>query len=93
MGKILRVGNLGSVIDAAKLKEIFSEVGNVIHVRLVESQFSGESRGFGFVEMASEQDATNCIEQLHGKDHAGRVLTVADAPDEKSKVSKKGRSK
>lgn len=93
MGKILRVGNLGSVIDVAGLKEIFSEIGNVIHVHLAESPYSGVSRGFGFVEMADDQQAADCIQRLHGKDHAGRILTVAEAPNELSKARMKGRSK
>lgn len=93
MGKILRVGNLGDIIDAVKLKEIFSEIGSVVHARLAESPYSGKSRGFGFIEMADNQQAAACIQHLHGKDHAGRVLTVAEAPKERSKVRAKGRSK
>lgn len=88
MGKVVRVANLGSVIDADQLKEIFSTVGNVVHVRLVSSPYSGESRGFGFVEMADEKQAADCIEKLNGKEQAGKVLAVTDAPDEKPKRAK-----
>jgi cold-inducible RNA-binding protein len=93
MGKILRVGNLGSTIDATKLKEIFSEVGTVVHVKMAESQYSGLSRGFGYVEMANDNQAADCIERLHGKDHSGRVLTVADAPNEKPKSRSRAKGK
>lgn len=93
MAKVLRVGNLGDVIDVVRLKEIFSEIGNVVHIRLAESQYSGLSRGFGFIEMESDQEAANCIQTLHGTEHSGRVLTVAEAPKEKSNTRAKGRSK
>lgn len=93
MGKILRVGNLGTEIDAAKLKEIFSEVQGVVHIHVVESQFSGTSRGFAFVELSSEKEALNCIELLNGKDCFGRTLSAVEAPNEKSRLPKKSRMK
>lgn len=80
MGKRLRVGNLGNSIDAVKLGEIFSECGCVTNIRIAESQYSGQSRGFGFIEMANEVEAEDCIKRLHGKEHAGRILTVVEAP-------------
>lgn len=85
VGKKLRVGNLGSAIDAAGLGEIFAACGSVATIRLVEDQFNGKSRGFGFVEMSSEQEAAECIAKLHGSKHSGRVLNVTEAPPEKSK--------
>jgi RNA recognition motif-containing protein len=80
----LRVGNLGFAIDVVRLKEIFSECGSVSGAKVAESPFSGASRGFGFVEMSTEQEAAACILQLNGKEVDGRVLTVAEAQPEKT---------
>lgn len=80
MSKKLRVGNLGFAIDTAKLSEIFATTGTVVSVEIIEDQYSGKSRGFGFVEMSSPQEALACVAALNGQTREGRVLNVAEAP-------------
>ncbi len=85
MSTKLRVGNLGSAIDAVKLKEIFGQFGTVEDAYISVYGLSGKSRGFGFVEMSNRQEADECILKLNGHDQEGRALLVADAPPEKTR--------
>ena len=79
MGKRLYVGNLSFHTTDAALQQHFSQVGAVETVNLIMDKFTGRSRGFAFVEMGSEADAQKAIEQFHGKELDGRVLTVNEA--------------
>lgn len=83
MSNRVRVGNLGFAIDEARLKEICSVCGSVSEANIVKSPYSGTSRGFGFVEMSTDEEAQACIQNLHGKEVDGRVLSVAEAPSQK----------
>jgi RNA recognition motif-containing protein len=68
----------------AQLQEIFSAHGTVESARVITDKFTGRSRGFGFVEMASQEDAQRAIQALNGTDLDGRNLTVNEArPQEK----------
>ena len=73
------VGNLRYNLTEDALKELFEEFGDVTSVKIVKDRFSGESKGFGFVEMASDDDAKKAIAELNGKDHDGRALRVNEA--------------
>src|SRR6476646_1598088 len=79
MGAKLYVGNLSFNTTEADLKEAFGAAGKVESVELIQDKFSGKSRGFGFVTMASDQEAQNAISQFHGKEVDGRALTVNEA--------------
>ena len=79
MGSKLYVGNLLFNTTEADLKDAFGAAGKVESVELIQDKFSGKSRGFGFVTMASDQDAQNAITQFHGKEVDGRALTVNEA--------------
>src|SRR3954462_12900749 len=79
MGSKLYVGNLSFNTTEADLKDAFGAAGKVESVELIQDKFSGKSRGFGFVTMASDQDAQNAISQFHGKELDGRALTVNEA--------------
>jgi RNA recognition motif-containing protein len=79
MGSKLYVGNLSFNTTEADLKDAFGQAGKVESVELIQDKFSGKSRGFGFVTMASDQDAQNAISQFHGKELDGRALTVNEA--------------
>ncbi len=72
------VGNLPWSIGEAQLKELFQEIGVVQQARLILDRQTGQSRGFGFVEMP-DPDAHKAIERLNGKEIAGRTLRVNDA--------------
>jgi cold-inducible RNA-binding protein len=79
MGTKLYVGNLPFNTTEPDLQDLFAQAGTVSEVMLVQDKFTGKSRGFAFVTMASEADAQNAINQLHGKPLEGRPLTVNEA--------------
>ncbi|HEX9445658.1 MAG TPA: RNA-binding protein [Candidatus Binatia bacterium] len=79
MGAKLYVGNLPYSIDEAKLQEHFAQHGNVVSARIISDKFSGRSKGFGFVEMGSNEEAERAIAALNGKDFEGRAIVVSEA--------------
>ena len=79
MTKRLYVGNLGFQVSANELETLFQAHGKVVSVDVVTDRDTGNSKGFAFVEMASEQDARSAVEALSGKPHSGRTLTVNEA--------------
>jgi RNA recognition motif-containing protein len=79
MSTKLYVGNLSFNTSNEDLQELFGQAGTVETVNIVEDRDTGRSRGFGFVEMSSKEEATTAIEQLNGKEIDGRSLTVNEA--------------
>ena len=72
-------GNLPHKTTEDELRQAFAEFGQVTEVRLIMDKFSGESKGFGFVEMPSKAEAEKAIEEMNGKEFMGRVLNVNEA--------------
>ena len=79
MGKKLYVGNLGYDVKDADLSQLFSQYGAVGSATVIMDKMTGRSKGFGFVEMSSDQEAQAAIAALNGKDYSGRALTVNEA--------------
>jgi cold-inducible RNA-binding protein len=79
MGKKLYVGNLGYDVSSSDLEQLFSAHGTVDSAQVIEDRSTGQSKGFGFVEMASDSEAQAAITALNGQDHGGRALTVNEA--------------
>lgn len=79
MGKKLYVGNLPYSISDDGLRNLFTPFGAVASANIVTDRDSGRSKGFGFVEMETDEGAQAAIEGLHGKDQDGRNLTVNEA--------------
>ena len=79
MGKKLYVGNLGYDVKDADLSQLFSQYGTVERAVVIMDKMTARSKGFGFVEMSSEQEAQAAIAALNGKDYSGRALTVNEA--------------
>jgi RNA recognition motif-containing protein len=79
MGAKLYVGNLPYSVAEAKLQEHFAKHGNVVSARIITDKFSGRSKGFGFVEMSSEDEAQRAISALNGTDFEGRNIVVSEA--------------
>src|SRR2546421_8849222 len=79
MATKLYVGNLSFQTTSEDLKEHFAQAGNVESASVVEDRMTGRSRGFGFVEMATAEEAAAAIEQFNGKEFSGRNLTVNEA--------------
>lgn len=79
MATKLFVGSLPYNVDDSRLKEFFSEIGEVVSANVIFERDTGRSKGFGFVEMASEEDAKKAIEKLNGQDLDGRKVIVNEA--------------
>ena len=79
MGTKLYVGNLSFNITSDDLQDHFAAAGEVASANVITDRDTGRSRGFGFVEMATEDGATKAIEQFNGKDYDGRNLVVSEA--------------
>ena len=79
MGKKLYVGNLPFSATDDSLQEIFAQFGSVTSAKIIMDRDTGRSKGFGFVEMASDEDATDAIQKLNGQSIGGRAVTVAEA--------------
>ena len=75
----LYVGNLSFKAAEEDLREMFEEFGAVESARIITDRETGRSRGFGFIEMASDEQARAAIEALNGAEVAGRALTVNEA--------------
>ena len=76
MASKLYVGGLSYSTTSEGLREFFAQCGNVLSATVITDRFSGQSRGFGFVEMNSAEEAQNAISQLNGRDLDGRRITV-----------------
>ncbi|MBI3385855.1 RNA-binding protein [Candidatus Gottesmanbacteria bacterium] len=79
MATNLFVGNLPYAMDSAQLEELFKQVGSVVSAKVIVDKYSGRSRGFGFVEMSSDDEAKKAVEMFNGKDIQGRALVVNEA--------------
>jgi RNA recognition motif-containing protein len=81
----LYVGNLAFGATEEDLRKLFSEAGGVQSVKIVTDSYSGRSRGFGFVEMASNAEAEKAISLINGKSFMERTLIVSEARPQKKK--------
>jgi RNA recognition motif-containing protein len=79
MGSKLYVGGLPYSVTEARLQEVFSTHGTVESANVISDKFTGQSRGFGFVEMSSGSEAQSAISGLNGTQLDGRTLTVNEA--------------
>ncbi len=81
MGRKLYVGNLGFDVTSQELQDEFSAVGPCESVSVITERDTGRSRGFAFVEMASNADAQKAIQELNGRDLKGRAIRVSEAQE------------
>ena len=79
MGKKLYVGNLGYDVNDDDLTQLFGQHGTVDSASVIMDRASGRSKGFGFVEMSSNDEANAAIAALNGREHSGRELKVNEA--------------
>ena len=79
MGKKIYVGNLPYSVTDSTLEQLFSAYGAVQSAQVIMDRDTGRSKGFGFVEMSSDQEAQAAIAALNGKETDGRTLTVNEA--------------
>jgi RNA recognition motif-containing protein len=79
MSKKLYVGNLAFQTTSQDLQQLFAQAGTVESASVIEDRDTGQSKGFAFVEMSTEEEAASAIEQFNGKEVAGRTLKVNEA--------------
>lgn len=84
MGKRLYVGNLSYSTTELDLRDLFAKFGTVADAKLVMDRDTGRPRGFGFIEMSTEAEATAAINGLNGQDCQGRALNVNEAQERSS---------
>ena len=84
MGRKLYCGNLSYNVSNADLEELFSQYGTVESAQVISDRDTGRSKGFGFVEMASDAEAQAAIDGLNESDYQGRPLTVNEAKPRES---------
>lgn len=84
--KKLYVGSLPYSLTEEELKEVFSQFGAVVSARIITDKMTGKSKGFGFVEMDTEEMAQKAIEATHGSELHGRTLIVNIAHPEQKKT-------
>ncbi len=87
MNNKLYVGSLPYNTSEQQLHELFAQFGEITSVRIIMDKFTGQSKGFGFVEMANDADAQTAIAQLNGTEFGGRtlVVNVARPPQERER--------
>ncbi|MBS0615668.1 MAG: RNA-binding protein [Verrucomicrobia bacterium] len=87
MNNKLYVGSLPYSTSEQELQELFAQFGEITSVRIIMDKFTGQSKGFGFVEMANADEAQNAIAQLNGTEFGGRtlVVNVARPPQERER--------
>src|SRR5260221_6443011 len=93
MGKKLYVGNLSYDVDSSALEQLFSAHGSVQSAQIISDRDTGQSKGFGFVEMGSDAEAQAAIAALNGQQHGGRALTVNEAKPKENRSGGRGRGR
>ncbi len=79
MAKKLYVGGISYGSNDDALREYFSQAGNVVSATIIMDRMTGRSKGFGFVEMSTDEEAANAIAMLNGKELDGRALSISEA--------------
>jgi len=90
MSKKIYVGNLPYKVDEEALREVFAKIGEVQSVKIITDAAMGRSKGFGFVEMASDEDGEKAIATLNGTTLVDRTLTVSEAKPQREKDGRGG---
>jgi cold-inducible RNA-binding protein len=92
MNKKLYIGNLSSKVTEDDLRANFSGAGKVLSVNIIKDRLSGLSKGFGFVEMESDEEAKEAIQKFHGGELDGNTIVVSEARPKKDRDNR-GRSR
>ena len=90
MGSKVYVGGLAYSTTDQQLNDLFAQHGSVTSARIITDKFTGQSRGFGFVEMATDDEAKNAITALNGTQFGGRTLTVNEARPQEPRSGGRG---
>ncbi len=91
MQKKLFVGGLPYSTEVEEIRELFTQAGEVVSANIIRDKFTNQSRGFGFVEMATEEQAADAIQRFNGVQLGGRSIVVSESrPQEKKNFSRDG---
>ena len=90
MGKKLYVGNMSYDVDSSALEQLFATHGTVQSAQIISDRDTGRSKGFGFVQMGSDEEAKAAIAALNGQDQDGRALTVNEAKPREERGGSRG---
>jgi cold-inducible RNA-binding protein len=90
MSMKLYVGNLAFQTSSEDLQQLFSQAGTVESASVIEDRETGRSRGFGFIEMSSNEEGQKAIEQFNGKEVGGRALNVNEAKPREDRGGSRG---
>lgn len=90
MGAKLYVGNLPYSVTDERLQQHFEQHGTVVSARVIADKFSGRSKGFGFVEMSSDEEAEQATQALNGTDFEGRNIVVSEARPQTARPPRMG---
>lgn len=90
MGKKLYIGNLPYTTTDTSLTELFSQCGSVDSINLISDHGTGRSKGFGFLEMSTDQEAATAIEKFNGTVFEGRPITVNEARPQAPRNNNRG---
>jgi RNA recognition motif-containing protein len=90
MGKKLYVGNLPFSATEEGLSSTFAQFGTIESVRIITDRDTGRSKGFGFVEMSTDEEAQNAINSLNGRDYEGRQMNVSEAKPQAPRENRGG---
>jgi cold-inducible RNA-binding protein len=90
MGAKLYVGNLPYSVTEERIQQHFAQHGSVLSARIITDKFSGRSKGFGFVEMSSDQEAERAIATLNGTGFEGRNIVVSEARPQEPRAPRPG---
>ena len=91
MGRKLYVGGLAYSVSEQQLTDLFSPHGTVESAKVIMDKFSGQSKGFGFVEMGNDDEAQKAIAALNGTEQEGRTITVNEARPQEPRSGSGGR--
>jgi cold-inducible RNA-binding protein len=86
----LFVGSLPYTVTSDELKDVFAEVGNVESAIVIVDKYTNRSKGFGFVEMGSDDEAKKAISELNGKEVGGRAIVVNEARPQENRERRPG---
>lgn len=90
MGKKIYVGNLAFSVDNDGLSGMFAPYGTVESARIITDRDTGRSKGFGFVEMSTPDEAEACIRELNGREYEGRRLNISEAKPQEPRDNRGG---
>jgi RNA recognition motif-containing protein len=90
MGAKLYVGNLSYSVTEERLQQHFAQHGSVVSARIITDKFSGRSKGFGFVEMSSDEEAQRATNALNGTEFEGRNIVVSEARPQQPRAPRMG---